>query len=162
MKGATHIAGGAVAGLALTAVLDLNATQAITATACTMVGSLLPDIDICTSKAGRTIAPASFLIQLFIGHRTLFHAPLLYILLYAAAAKLFPEHIFVAGAALIGVASHLLLDMLNPAGVPLLWPVPKKIHVARFQSGGIFDWLLCGILTVWAGILLYRLLGAAA
>lgn len=157
MKGPTHIAGGAVAGLLLASSQSLTLQQALPITATVMVASLIPDIDICTSKAGRMIPPASILIQLFIGHRTLFHSPLLYLAIYAAAISTYPGAATYIHAAAIGIISHLLLDMMNPAGVPLLWPIGKRFHIASFRSGGLFDWLLCGVLYLIAGYLFVRL-----
>lgn len=150
MKGKTHLAAGLLIGTAITSEAQIAALlpvgspmtdlpQAIAVVGAAGLGALLPDIDRCTSKLGRGVAPASLAIQLFIGHRTLFHAPLLYAVLGFLALKQFPAYAMLWYAALAGIASHLLLDTFNAAGVPWLYPISWKIHLARFRSGGFFD-----------------------
>ena len=150
MKWTTHLAGATAASLAFTACHNLPLPHALGVTACAMAASLLPDIDTCTSKAGHSIAPISFSIQLFIGHRTLFHAPIIYLVSYGLLMLHFPEANQFITAGAIGIASHILLDMLNPGGIPFLWPYPKRFRLASIRSNGILDHLLGVFLSIVA------------
>lgn len=161
MKGLTHIAGAAAAGMILASAADLTVSETISVTTCTMVASLLPDVDICTSKAGHMVAPASFIIQLFIGHRTMFHAPLLYAALFGFLFYRFPEQQLLLLAGAIGIASHVALDLLNPAGIPLLWPIRKTFRLASIRSGGLIDRVISGLLILATVIIALRHFGIA-
>lgn len=156
MRGLTHIAGGVVGGLILSSAYSSTPVQAAVITGCSAVAALIPDIDICTSKLGSKAAPASFLIQLFIGHRTIFHSPLLYCILFGTLMYYFPGKTLFILAGAIGTASHLILDMANPAGIPLFWPLAKTYRFANAKSGGLIDWITGIVLTMIAGLLVYR------
>ena len=135
MLGVTHAVIGAAVGLSITDSLPL--------TGLTVLGSLLPDIDKGTSLLGR-YNPTSFLIP----HRTVTHSLVFMILCYVISPVL-----------AIGVLTHYILDMLNPSGIQLLFPVPIKIHfpiIGNFDSGGAFDHLL---LVGSIGFLLYTAVG---
>jgi inner membrane protein len=155
MKGVTHIATGAVSGILLAELLSVTAMEALPITAATIVGGLLPDIDICTSKLGKVIAPASFVIQHTIGHRTIFHGLFLYLAAFVTLTLSIPGGWEWWLAGLIGVVTHLLLDILNPAGVPLFWPWPRRFSLRLCKSGGLIDWLLAGILSILAASLAF-------
>ncbi len=161
MKGRTHLSAGLLLGTAMTSVAPIaallpigapmtNVPNALAVIGAAGLGALLPDLDCCTSKLGRKVAPASLAIQLFIGHRTLFHAPLLF------ALKFLPVYAMLWYAALLGVASHLLLDTFNAAGVPWLYPLKWKLHLAKFRSGGIVDNILGILLAAAFFILLFK------
>lgn len=142
MKGATHMVAGAITGLA-TAHIGQAPEAALPLMIAGSLGSLIPDIDMASSKLGRRIWPAALLVQIFIGHRTLFHAPLLYAGLWFLLKSLIPQYSLIITAAFVGIASHILLDLFNPAGIPLLYPIPKRFHLGNMRSGGLIDWLLC-------------------
>lgn len=146
MRGKTHIAAGAAIGLFISSSLTLSVSDTLAVTTCTAACALLPDIDNATSKLGRLFAPASILIQLFFGHRTLFHAPLLYLVLSFVIAQAYPSQQLLILSCAAGITSHLILDMLNPAGIPLFWPIRRRIHLAPFHSGGLVDRLLGTVL----------------
>lgn len=149
MKGPTHIAAGTLAGLILSqAICPEQSTQAIAVIAITAAGSIMPDIDVGTSKLGRRIPALSYTIQFLFGHRGIFHSLILWALPLLYLHISYPEYRLFVWSCGCGIATHLLLDMLNPAGIPLLWPWNKRIHLAEFQSGGLFDWLLGIALTV--------------
>lgn len=167
LKGRTHLSAGLLIGTAMTSVAPIaallpigapmtNVPNALAVIGAAGLGALLPDLDCCTSKLGRKVAPASLAIQLFIGHRTLFHAPLLYAVLGFFAIKFFPVYTMLWYAALFGVASHLLLDTFNAAGVPWLYPLKWKLHLAKFRSGGIIDNILGILLAAAFFIVLFK------
>lgn len=154
MKALTHVSAGMLTGIAFISCCSLDANSSVMVIAGSCIGSLLPDIDICTSKVGRIVQPASFLVQLIFGHRNMFHSPLPYTLfffgyIYAFLQSSWPAPwLMNAIGLLFGSFSHLLLDMLNPAGIPLFWPfVLRRISLAPFKSGGIVDYCLCLILS---------------
>jgi len=54
---------------------------------------------------------------------------------------------FAAGVGVLGVGSHLLADMLTPAGVNLLWPLPGpelSLYVTRADNA-VANWALLGV-----------------
>lgn len=128
MRGTTHIAAGAATAICL-------ATSPVEGAAI-IVGSLLPDIDVGSSKLGR-YNPFAIIIP----HRGVTHSLLFTVLVGAIYKPL-----------AIGILTHLILDMLNPKGVSLLWPMPLKIHlpiIGNIDSGGIIDFLIMGILLIF-------------
>lgn len=147
MRGITHTAAGISVGILLSNCLNADIGNTVVMVSCSMIGSIFPDIDNASSKIGHHVKPASYLIQLFIGHRTVFHAPVLYLILGIMITATYPRTMPYVTSFLIGAASHILLDSFNPAGVPLLWPINKHFHIANFKSGGIMD--RCLGLTLW-------------
>lgn len=104
------------------------------------IGSLLPDIDHPTSTFSKKYFLLSIpfrILQLifgnfkatkhFVGHRGITHSILFAIIFIVPI--FFIDNIWIVLALLslaIGIISHLLMDMLNPTGVPLLLPFTKK------------------------------------
>lgn len=148
MKGPTHAAAGILTGVLVCKALQVPEAETLLVSLGSGAAAFIPDIDTYTSTLGRKIAPASFLIKLFIGHRTIFHAPLPYILLAALMHSTGSISPYLILSFLIGVLSHIVLDSLNPMGVPLLWPIHTKFHFATFRTGGMFDWILCLFMTL--------------
>ena len=140
----THVAGALAAGfgtIALTTIPELNlhidsVYQHLLVFACSVVGGLFPDIDLQTSTVGQKVKYLSRLINKIFGHRTLFHAPLLYIAIYFVLTIYFPKYQMYILAWSLGVASHLILDMLNPTGIPLFYPFQRKIRIAKIRTSG--------------------------
>lgn len=138
MRGTTHAVGGLAVGALLCIVACHVSNPAAVTGVCfaAVIGSLALDVDICTSKMGRKIKPLSALIQTLFGHRTLFHAPLLYAALAAIILHFLPQFAVYIAAFFSGVASHLFLDMLNPMGIPLFYPFSRRFHIASIKTGG--------------------------
>lgn len=146
MNGATHTAAGALAGISLCLSIGLsfkfnNATVFTLATVfLSSTGSLVPDIDISGSSMGRKHPHISRLFT----HRGMTHTlvfPLIIgVLCYFAsisfgseAATLLVNILFPF---LFGWVVHILTDMCNRKGVPILWPWKRKrIHIATFKTG---------------------------
>ena len=121
MQGLTHAAVGAA--------VAMQVTDSIPLTGVIVIGSLLPDIDKGNSLLGR-YNPLSFVIP----HRTITHCLLFLRLGYLISLYLS-----------IGILTHYILDMLNPDGIPLFWPVPFDMHIpviGRLTSGGTVDWII--------------------
>ncbi|MEJ2210520.1 MAG: metal-dependent hydrolase, partial [Anaerolineae bacterium] len=93
------------------------------------IGALLPDLDARDSLAGRLLPGVSRPVESWLGHKGAWHTP-------AAAAGLaivtLPLALFPAAGPgawyplPLGFASHLLLDLLEPRGIMLLWPLSRS------------------------------------
>lgn len=165
MKARTHLAGGAVAGLAFVEVaskgqfgieLSLKATALCFVLA--LLGSLAPDIDLQNSKAGQFAKPAGFVLHRVLGHRTLFHSPLVMICIYLAQVMLYPQGMVYCIAFLTGYGSHIFLDMLNKAGVPLLYPNTKRFSLIGIRSGSMGETIIYLSLCAVVFVKLYAML----
>jgi len=124
----THIVIGAVAG-ALTAGENKGMFLAASISA---VGALLPDIDTPNSKLGSKTVVSKGINSIF-GHRGAMHSFVgcMFVLLFLRA--IIPEkYLLYVG---IGYVSHLFADMLNPIGVPLLWPIKKRFRIPLIKTG---------------------------
>lgn len=100
----------------------------------------IPDIDLHKSTYGKKIKPISFLLNLFFGHRGLFHSILFALALFFLFGILGNETL--AAAALLGYTSHLILDGLTKEGIMPLTPISVFKIKGFIKSGGIFDWAL--------------------
>ena len=131
-----------------------------------IIGSVLPDIESPTSKIGRKLKPLSTIIYMLSkpfgktgeNHRGIFHDLGLAILLCFASYFYFPE-LF---GFWIGVLTHLVLDSMNPSGVPFFFF--KKIHLLPYgvnvysgsESGTAISFLFAALIT-GGYILLFRI-----
>lgn len=164
MTGKTHIAAGAVVGLAAAWLmqqrgLNISSAEAYFVGGMGALGGLIPDIDIPTSKLGSKLKPLSSVIKVVFGHRSITHAPVVYIALGLLFYKL---GTWCGLVFCIGALSHLLLDALNKKGIPLLYPLSKKhFRIAKLSSKGIADKVLCVAAYVLVVILCKMLWGGA-
>lgn len=83
------------------------------------------------------------------------HAPALYLVVSAVLYYAFSADAFlrvgIAGV-LAGELSHIFLDLLNPSGVPLFWPLTRRrISLLPLQTGGWMDRVL-GVLSLAAAL----------
>lgn len=129
--------------------------------AAAVLGALAPDIDAEDSAikrelglAGRALSTGLHLAG--VQHRGLTHRGVIALAVLAVGLVLgrltgYPD----AGLAFgLGYLSHLLADALTKTGVPLLWPLPGRVHLLppglRIRTGGLGE-LLVFILT--AGVM---------
>ncbi|EEG83568.1 MULTISPECIES: metal-dependent hydrolase [Proteus] len=97
-----------------------------------LLGSLLPDLDHPGSILGRLFRIISLPLSKLCGHRGFTHS----LLAFCGLAILWETQVSpqwdisadIFHALLFGYLSHLIADMLTPAGVPFLWPL--KIRFA--------------------------------
>jgi len=144
MLGRTHFLAGAVVG-------SFFSWPSLLAAA---AGALVPDIDSADSTLGKMIKPISFLIEKTVGHRTFFHSIGAAALAYVLGVNLFQPDCVLAFA--LGYASHIILDIFNPAGVELFWPFPCKIALPLVETGSLLDNIL-GVL--FLAVLIFQLKG---
>ncbi|CBJ81672.1 putative LexA regulated gene, SOS response [Xenorhabdus bovienii str. Jollieti] len=92
-----------------------------------LLASLLPDIDHPSSTLGRLFRFISIPIARLCGHRGFTHSLLALgvgiILFQAEIPSGWPIPTDFFHAMIVGYISHLIADMLTPAGIPLLWPL---------------------------------------
>ena len=148
MLGKTH----ALCAVLLAAALGFSPLEAGIAA----VFSLLPDADLPYSYIGRVFGPIALAVNRKYGHRTVTHSLLSLGLVSAAALILYFLGIIrlsFAEAVIVGYGSHIVLDLLNPTGIPLLWPkdlwfilLGGRIVVGELMEQVIFWLLLIGSL----------------
>lgn len=127
------------------------------------VGGLLPDIDHPTSRIGRRAPIISKFINSVCGHRGFTHtilANMLFAYLLFLLAAFIPDVLrgfyfpFALGL-IIGYFSHLLLDMLTRAGIPLFYPFSSKaFRFAKLRSG-THDAIVIVLIILGTGVYLY-------
>lgn len=155
MTGKTHIALGILVGTsyAMKVTHDISTFAGVVGT--TALFSLFPDICHAGSKLGKRIWPISSMIRLLFGHRTLTHS-VIFVLLTSVILLLLDVQMLFVKCAVIGMFSHLLLDMLTPRGVILFFPFSKKIvFPVTFKTGGILDLSLATTFTLLTMYLFY-------
>jgi inner membrane protein len=93
------------------------------------VGALLPDLDAPNSLAGRLLPAISRPLASRIGPQKAWHTPaaaVVLALLIGPLSLLLHGSLAASLALFLGFAAHLLLDLLQPPGVMLLWPLSQK------------------------------------
>ena len=172
MTAKTHMAGGIALACTMTTFFHLYEPRSLAEATVwggafvvpAVVGSLAPDIDHHNSKAANTnlfTKLLAIIIRLTCGHRGMLHSPFFVFLLTLIFGVVYRFYLplAVVGEAMlgfiIGYISHLVVDMLNTQGIPLLFPFvwengrPKKVHGLGLKENGIaefvIDFLLSGI-----------------
>lgn len=140
------MAGGAVAGLLAAKALGYTGSTEVAMAGIAAVTALLPDIDTPDSLLGHIVAPVSAALNLLIGHRKLTHSLLAVFLVFAAAVWVAGAGHYCTIAVVAGYASHLLLDFLNPQGVPFFYPYPRRYCLPLTVTGAVVDNLLGALL----------------
>lgn len=165
MTGRTH---DAAAFAALVAVViytphlpTMSLTTATLAFGANFIGGLFPDIDQPTSHFWDNfrLGPifAKFVTPMLGGHRSLSHSILGVVLLGLLADRLFAylssilllkiDYSIVWTSFMIGVLSHIVMDLITKEGVPLLWPFGWKfgippIKALRITTGKLMEKLI--------------------
>ena len=146
----THINGGILVGLYVN--LQMSNTSIISTGVFlggAVVGSILPDIDHKNSYIGRKAKTISKAINKFAGHRKVFHAPLMYLLLYSISLGIINDKLLLVGikGLFLGVLSHLLLDSFTIGGLPWFYPLSKKkFSLGSVKTNSKVEDILCGVL----------------
>ncbi|NRN28094.1 metal-dependent hydrolase [Photorhabdus heterorhabditis] len=105
-----------------------------------LLTALLPDIDHPNSTLGKLFRFISIPIAKLCGHRGFTHSLLALILGVALFWLKIPEEWLIPTdffhAMIVGYLSHLIADMLTPAGVPLLWPIKIRFRLPMLGKQG--------------------------
>lgn len=162
MTGKTHEKIGFITPILLTTIYcvkqktGVDFLDIILLTAFSTFGSTLPDIDQTQSKSGKKMPITSHIIKLVnkiskklklkrtfkaTGHRGLTHSFLFWFFFFTVFTILnqnihFIEPIVWSVYGLfLGIATHLILDMFNPTGIPLFAPVSYiNFHLAKIKT----------------------------
>ncbi|ANU14193.1 hypothetical protein B481_2662 [Planococcus halocryophilus Or1] len=151
MTGKTHIIGGIAASLAFAQVTNYDSILLVGAG---VIGAVIPDICHSGSKIGRTLPALSKTINGLFGHRTFTHS-LLFLALTAFILESFMTVEAISAGLLIGMASHIVLDMATKRGVKLFFPFKWTVRFpVTATTGGTSEYLvfvLLSLLTVYFG-----------
>ena len=150
----THVVIGAAAGIMAG---PIAGKETIVAASISGLAALLPDIDTPCSKLGRRRPVTSGVVSLFFGHRGALHSVVGCIAVLAVFSTILPKYMLrYIG---LGYMSHIFADMLNPAGVPFLWPIKKRLRVPIIRTGGVLEkYVLMPVLLLFLGEHLFFLL----
>lgn len=166
---ATHRLGGLASGAVLAIAVSKKPEEALIITGLSIFGSILPDIDNGNSAISWKMPVTSLIVRIGqcivrgishllpkkigdiircgIGHRGFTHSLLGIAMFYALSLMIAQSSgisissQLIALSISIGIASHIILDMLA-GGTPLLLPITKKrITLAKIKTGGITEWI---------------------
>lgn len=144
MRYKTHIAGGIGLGLLainsvgkIPGIIDVNVADEksiMIVVGGLALGSLIPDIDHRNSYISNRLKITSGVLSRMFNHRGFTHSILgaftitsVFVILMSSFANISVETIKLFSLALLlGIFSHILLDMLTPSGVELLNPITSK------------------------------------
>ena len=98
-----------------------------------LLSTFIPDIDIPTSKIGKKFKISSFLANKIFHHRGFFHS-LIFITLVYIVLKLIIETSYTLPI-LIGLSSHIFLDIFTKEGIALFTPFYNK-RISGFITTG--------------------------
>jgi inner membrane protein len=144
MNGRTHLIGGLLAGLVVASVVQTAPETKAIGVLLAGAAGLTPD------RIQYTIRHARLPLE---GHRGVSHTLLfLIVTTLIFRAELAPYWA-------VGLASHLLLDVITVSGVPLFYPLyRRRVSLSLTTNGGRVEFVLRAVLLVSSGLLLYRLL----
>jgi inner membrane protein len=115
------------------------------------LGSLLPDIDTPKASLGR-IFPLSFWIEHRWGHRTITHSWVFIVLsCILFSPLLFFKKFLIYSCLILGVISHIMIDMANTSGVTFFYPDTTRYvfpaeKTSRIEVGSKKEFILLAIL----------------
>jgi inner membrane protein len=148
MLAGSHVALGAAAWIAAAPYLGRPPLDP-EALALAVAGGLLSDIDHPKSWVGRRLRPLSDVIAGLFGHRGVTHSLLAlagcgWVLHQGALPGRWSEPL------VVGVLSHLLGDLLTPAGLRLLWPLRGTWALPLCRAGSPFEPLVVAVVLALA------------
>jgi len=111
------------------------------------VWALLPDMDIPSSMVGRKVP----VVPLLLKHRGPTHSLVSVAFIYLAVSHFLGQYWAIYTA--LGWASHILMDMFNPAGIELFWPLQGRIGLGLIRTGGLLEYVIAaGMLFLYFAI----------
>lgn len=145
MTGKTHIIGGIAASLAFAQITHYDPVILLCSGT---IGAILPDICHGGSKIGRSFPVLSKIINGLFGHRTFTHS-LLFLVLTSILLNALSVDKAVSAGILVGMISHLVLDMATKNGIKLLFPLKMTIRFPiTTTTGGAVEYLVFAALSV--------------
>ena len=145
MTGKTHIIGGLAASLAFAQVTNYDPVLLVGAG---VIGAMIPDICHGGSKVGRAFPVVSKVINVLFGHRSFTHS-LLFLVLMAILMNSFVTIESVTAGILVGMASHLVLDMATRNGIKLLYPLKIRVRFPlTTRTGGAVESMVLAALSL--------------
>jgi inner membrane protein len=134
--------------------LNINLTDYIIGL---IVGALLPDADHEKTWAGKIIP-----LWRIWKHRTVTHS-IFSFMVPVLLVKLFPSLFYLWLGLFIGLFGHIVVDMLTPAGCPLLYPLNKtKFRFAQIDTGSLKEDMIMAAVMVITVYKFYGYLHVAA
>ncbi|MFH1682762.1 MAG: metal-dependent hydrolase [Candidatus Woesearchaeota archaeon] len=100
-----------------------------------LLGAVFPDIDERDSKITQWTGLFGKIVSLLNKHRGFFHS-LLFVAVALIISSVFLTQFYSWGL-FLGLCSHLFLDSLTPAGVPLLYPFERFKARGWLRTGGV-------------------------
>lgn len=131
MMARTHVAFGVL--VALVSLPLVRQSDRVSFVFMVVLGSLLLDLDHPKSALGSQVKPFSWILSLFVRHRSMLHS-----LFFCAALSLGIAYMFETYQAigiLMGCLSHIVLDSFTTNGLNLLYPF-ATLHVKGFVDTG--------------------------
>ncbi|WP_142241795.1 metal-dependent hydrolase, partial [Staphylococcus epidermidis] len=116
MTGKTHASCGFLVGAITTQYFHTDIFTSISVIVLSVISSILPDICHTQSKIGRRFRLTSFFVRILFGHRTFTHS-LLFIIGISFLLYFIQTPMYYMVAIVIGMFSHVILDILTPRGV---------------------------------------------
>lgn len=156
----THTLGGFALTGAIGTMIQMSPSQLPFVMGVGAISALIPDLDQPNSKASRygINRLIAYPLNKFFGHRGFIHSPLLYLcltlLLIAARSPMWLWLGFFSG-----TFSHLLLDTLNPTGIPWLWPYKKWFHLVDIRTNSAGEYAFLAVFGLVTATFLFKLIG---
>lgn len=145
MTGKTHITGGIAASLAFAQISHYEPAILLIGG---VAGALIPDICHGSSTIGRALPFLSKTISALFGHRTFTHS-LVFLFLTMALFEAVGLNEALATGIIVGMASHLLLDMATKRGIKLLFPLGVTVRLPLTTSTGSFtEYIVFAVLSL--------------
>lgn len=156
MTGKTHIIGGMTAGLAFAQISNYDPLLLVGGG---VIGGLIPDICHGGSKIGRTFPFVSKIINLLFGHRSFTHS-LLFLFIISILLNSFVSNESVIAGILVGIVSHMVLDMATKNGIKLLFPLKISVRLPiTTKTGGAIESVVLAALSLLSVYFGYEAIG---
>ncbi len=159
MMALTHVAVGTVAYAGLATLFGGDVSGAALGAAA--LGSLLPDVDTPSSRAGFCVYPLALWLERKFGHRTVTHSITgigVFALLFAPLLLFGWGHVLFM-ALVCGFTFHLAGDACTKAGIPLMWPRRERWVFPgdakfRLKTGSMAEWIVLGVVMTVAAMVM--------
>jgi inner membrane protein len=159
MMAVTHVAVGTATFAGLAALFGVEISSSALGAAA--LGSLLPDVDTPSSRAGFCVYPLALWLERKFGHRTITHS----ITGIGFCALLFSPLLFFGWghllfmALLCGFMLHLAGDACTKSGIPLMWPRRERWVFPgdakfRLKTGSPAEWIVLGVVMTVAAMVM--------